>query len=139
MKAYFTSTDAISRELRARLFKLDGAGRTGALEVMGMIVRDRAVEAFTDAGLRVAPWRNKKDGTPATLVKTGALKKSYRVTATPRVVEIASDRPYALRHQLGDAQPGMPARPMLPVDAAGELPVQLKEDISAALWDYLEG
>jgi phage gpG-like protein len=136
MKALFTQRDAITPKLRALLRKLDGEGRRAALEIMGIIVRDWAVEAFTDATKRAAPWPNKKDGTPATLQLTHALIHSYRVEATPRVVEIASDRPYALTHQLGRG--AIPARPMLPL-IDGQLLPQVKADINAALDDYLNG
>ncbi len=135
MRAQFTQTDAISPALRKLIKKLDGSGREETLEVMGMVVRDWAVESFTDAGKRVKPWAPKADGTPATLQKTHALIHSYAVEATPRVVEITSDRPYAVYHQLGTIW--MDDRPMLPVDDGGELMPQVKEDINAALADYL--
>ncbi len=139
MKAQFTDKDGITPAIRDRIRKLEGAGRTAALEVMGIVVRDWAVQAFTDETMRAAPWPDKKDGTPATLQLTHALIHSYRVEARPRVVEIGSDRPYALTHQVGDDSRGMPARPMLPVTSSGELLPQVKEDISAALWEHLEG
>jgi phage gpG-like protein len=137
MKAFFTHKDAIGPELRERIRQLDGPGREETLEVMGLVVHARTIESFTDESSRVAPWPDKADGTPATLQLTHALRQSYRVVASPRVVEIGSDRPYALRHQLGDATPGMPARPMLPVDAGGELAPEVKRDIVEALGDHL--
>lgn len=140
MKATFTQRDAITPEIRRRLRKLDGAGKTGALEVMGIVVQTAAVESFTDETKRASPWPEKKDGTPATLQQTHALRQSYQraVVATPRVVEIGSDRPYALAHQLGRKEAGLPARPTLPVDARGELLPEVKEDILGALGDYLD-
>lgn len=135
MKASFTQKDAVTPALRKLIRKLDDNGRREALEVMGMVIRDWAVESFTDETKRVRPWVDKVDGTPATLQKTHALIRSYRVEPTPRVVVIASDRPYALAHQLGTTN--LPDRPMLPVDDAGELIPQAKEDAQSALWDYL--
>lgn len=139
MKATFTDRDAVTPGLRRLIRKLDGAGRQAALEIMGMVVRDWAVESFTDTTKRVRPWKDKKDGTPATLQVTHHLRESYQrgVRATPRIVEIGSDAPYALRHQMGDQNPGMPSRPMLPVSPDGELLAEVREEIAAALGDYL--
>jgi phage gpG-like protein len=59
-------------------------------------------QAFTNAALRAAPWAAKKDGSPATLYKRGALKRSIRIVeVTNTSVTWGSDRPYAAIHQLG--------------------------------------
>ena len=137
MKAQFTQKDAITPGLRARIRRLDGAGRTAAMEVMGIVVQTAAREAFTDESQRVAPWPAKNDGSEATLVETTALIHSLRVEATARVVEVGSDRVYALTHQLGDDSRGIPARPYLPV-VGGELTAQVREDIVSALGDWLD-
>lgn len=85
-----------------------------ALEAMGLEAVSLTKRAFTDSTLRPKAWAPKRDGTPATLRKSGALWQSIRVTSvTGYSVTWASDRRYAAIHQLGGKR--MPARPYFPI------------------------
>jgi phage gpG-like protein len=79
--------------------------------------------AFNQPALRPAPWKAKKDGSPATLKSREAtLWRSIRVVkAEAKRVRIGSDRPYAAIHQLGGKSRPMPARPYFPFYASGQL------------------
>jgi phage gpG-like protein len=103
--------------------------RKPILEAMGLEFVSLSKRAFTTPSLRPLPWRDKVDGTPATLRKSGALWQSIRVAeVTNDSVTAASDRPYAAIHQLGGEK--MPARPFFPV-LDGKLTPTAKERIGA--------
>jgi phage gpG-like protein len=95
--------------------------RKPILEAMGLEFVSLTKRAFTDPGLRPLPWRDKVDGTPATLRKSGAMWQSIRVAqVTNDSVTAASDRPYAAIHQFGGktgkgGKVTMPPRPFFPV------------------------
>ena len=157
MKATFTIKDGITPLVSRMTNKLDSAGRKKVMEVIGMAMRNWAMEAFTDAGKRPAGWKAKRDGTPSTLQGAGTpvLRRSLRIEATASEVTVGSDRPYALIHQVGGTitakaggalrfQSGgkrftvkkvtMPARPYLPVTASGAIMAGAAEDaMDAAL------
>lgn len=76
--------------------------RRPILEAMGLQLVSITVRAFRDASLRASTWPPKRDGSPATLYKRGALRQSIRITSVDnRAVNVGSDRPYAAIHQLG--------------------------------------
>lgn len=80
----------------------DIANRKPILQAMGAELQSITIRAFRDASLRALPWPPKKDGTNATLYKSGALKHSIRITkVTNDHVTVGSDRPYAAIQQLG--------------------------------------
>jgi len=84
------------------------------MEAMGSEFCSITKRAFTNPQLRPLPWANKRDGTPATLRKSGALWQSIRITdLTQTSVTGGSDRPYAAIHQLGGDK--MPMRPYFPI------------------------
>ena len=156
MKATLSIKDAISPAVHAMLVKSDGPGKKVILQVIGESLRNWAMEAFTDASMRPAPWKAKKDGSPSTLQgkNMGVLRRSLQVEATESTVTIGSDRPYARIHQEGGVirakgggalrfqgsdgkwymvkQVTMPARPYLPVGADGAIMPAAAEDAAEA-------
>jgi hypothetical protein len=52
-------------------------------------------------GQRPAAWPPRRDSTPATLYKTGALRHSLRLSVGPQSALVTTDRPYAAIHQFG--------------------------------------
>jgi len=91
------------------------------LEAMGAEAVSLTKRSFTDAALRPATWPAKRDGSAATLRKSGAMWQSIRITeVTGKSVAWGSDRVYAAIHQLGGktgkgGKVTMPARPFFPV------------------------
>jgi phage gpG-like protein len=72
------------------------------LEAMGTQLESLTKRAFNEPSLRPIAWKNKWDGSPATLRKNQLLVRSIRVTAlTNDSVTVASDRIYAAIQQLG--------------------------------------
>jgi phage gpG-like protein len=115
-----TIRDTLSPALKRQAAKIKD--RKPVLEAMGLEFVSLAKRAFSDASLRPSPWAPKRDGTPATLRKSGALWQSIRVAGTTNSeVTVASDRAYAAIHQFGgeikrgEHAIGMPARPYLPI------------------------
>jgi phage gpG-like protein len=92
--------DTLGPKLAGMLGRLKA--RSGLMMAIGEQVRAFARDAFTDPAKRVTPWPAKKDGSPATLRKSGALIGSPRLAAvTTDSVTVVSDRPYSAIHQLG--------------------------------------
>jgi phage gpG-like protein len=95
--------------------------------------------AFSDPALRPAAWPAlKRPRRPhALLVQTGALRESIRVLQTGGdTVAIGSALPYAAVHQFGSRQArgrggGIPARPFLPYDAAGQMTALARTRVNA--------
>lgn len=162
MKATLTVTDTITPQIRAMIKKLDGSGRQRVMEVIGVALRNWAMEAFTDPSMRPTPWKAKMDGSASTLQgKSPVLRRSLRVTATAKEAVIGTDRKYALIHQLGgvikakDAgalhfqsggkwftckQVTMPARPFLPVmPGGGIMPAAAEDAMDAAIAEITAG
>ncbi|HTJ78531.1 MAG TPA: phage virion morphogenesis protein [Rariglobus sp.] len=72
------------------------------LEAMGTQLESLTKRAFNEPSLRPAPWKNKWDGSPATLRKNQLLVRSIRITAlTDTSVTVGTDRIYAAIHQFG--------------------------------------
>jgi phage gpG-like protein len=137
--------------------KLDAAlHRLGPiLEAVGLEIVSLTQRAFSDASLRVAPWAPKRDGTPATLIKRGTLRRSVRITNIgDTTVTVGSDRVYAAIQQLGgtiEAPAGkklrftiggvtyfaqrvtIPARPFFPIDKSGNLSSLAQQRVGAVL------
>lgn len=92
--------DEVSPDLRRKAQAL--RDRQPVLEAMGEAIVNLTIDAFRNAALRALPWPLKKDGSPATLHKKGALVDSIRVVeVSNNSVTVGSDRPYAAIHQLG--------------------------------------
>jgi phage virion morphogenesis protein len=53
------------------------------------------------ASYRPAPWPNKKDGSTATLKKSGLLSQSFHLTVTDDQAIVSNPTPYAAIHQFG--------------------------------------
>lgn len=117
--------DTISPGL-SRLVK-NISDRKPILEAMGMELVSITKRAFSTPDLRPASWPPKKDGTAATLRKSGALWQSIRITdLTNTHVTVGSDRAYAAIHQLGSRKKigrgsGIPARPFFPFTPGGKM------------------
>ena len=142
--------------------------RRPILEAIGAELVSITVRAFRDDALRPAPWALRKDGSVATLYKSGALKHSIRViSVTNGSVTVGSDRPYAAIQQLGGqtkphdilakykaalAWPGaahpvtrvhhpgskIPARPFFPFRADGQLMPDTAAKIEAIIRAKIE-
>ena len=72
---------------------------------MGNVFKSITVGNFTSSGLqyRPIPWVAKKDGTPATLKRTGLLWHSFNLEVSDHGATLSNPTPYAARHQFGDA------------------------------------
>lgn len=107
--------DDVTRDLQRRIRKMQNPAPL--LRAIGVGLVGLTKEAFKNAALRPAPWKNKKDGSPATLrSREATLWRSIRVQSVSKSnVFIGSDRPYAAIHQLGGKSRPMPARPFFPV------------------------
>jgi len=132
------------------------------LESIGTEIVSITQQAFENESLRAAPWPPKRDGSPASLIKSGLLRESIRIINIGSTsVTVGSDRVYAAVHQLGsrEYQPGasvdiksrrvvvarygtttvyarrqnIPPRPFFPVDAAGNFTETASERISKVL------
>ena len=91
---------------------------------MGNIFKIISVGNFKSSGLqyRPIPWVAKKDGTPATLKKTGLLWHSFNLEVNDSGATLSNPTPYAAVHQFGSegmdysaTKKGMPPRPFYPV------------------------
>lgn len=108
------------------------------MEAMGLAVVALTKRAFSDATLRAAPWRRKKDGSPATLRKTGTLWRGPRITRLgSNFCRVGSDRKYAAVHQLGSRKrrgrgSGIPPRPHFPFTADGRPTPRCKRAVREA-------
>ena len=117
--------------------------RKPVLEAMGLEFVSITKRAFTNPALRPLPWRDKVDGTPATLRKSGAMWQSIRVTdVTDHSVTAGSDRAYAAIHQLGgktgrNHAATMPPRPFFPI-LNGKLTPEAKRLIEAVGHDKIK-
>jgi phage gpG-like protein len=90
------------------------------LEAVGLEVVSITQRAFRDESLRAAPWPAKRDGSPATLIESGALRQSIRVVEIgSTTVTVGSDRIYAAIHQLGGTIVPKPGKRALVFTAGG--------------------
>jgi phage gpG-like protein len=133
---------------------------------MGMAFKSISEGNFNSAGMqyRPAPWPAKKDGSPATLKKSGLLWHSFHLTVSDQGATLSNPTPYAARHQFGDrdyvagvkqgvvktkyanrrykgswqdvmsGSSGMPPRPFVPVDSSGRLTAAAYEVLKAAAY-----
>jgi phage gpG-like protein len=61
------------------------------------------------------PKDDKFEGGPATLIRSGQLRRSIYVSVTDNYAEVGSDVEYAAAHQFGYAPGNLPARPYFPI------------------------
>lgn len=144
-------------EVSPAFAKLDTAlHRLGPiLEAAGLEIVSLTQQAFHDSSVRVAPWAPKRDNSPATLIQSGVLRQSIRITNIGgTTVTVGSDRVYAAIHQLGgtiEAPPGrklkfsvggvtyfvqrvtIPPRPFFPIDKSGNLSSLAQRKVGAVL------
>ena len=93
------------------------ADKKPLLKAMGTSVVSLGRRAFTDAGLRPAKWkaRKNKSKTHPLLQDNQDLINSLRITRQGSDdVEVGSKTPYAAVHQLGSKKKNIPARPFFP-------------------------
>jgi phage gpG-like protein len=91
---------------------------------------------------RPSTWAPKKDGSPATLKKSGLLWHSFHLTVTNEKATLANPTPYAAVHQFGSNKKsghgsGIPPRPFYPV-LNGKLTPAAEEKIGAAMKREIE-
>lgn len=125
------------------------------LEAIGLEVVSITQRAFTDSSLRVTPWAPKRDGSAATLIQSGVLRQSIRITQIGgSTVTVGSDRIYAAIQQLGGTivpksgktlvfksggvtyfakKVTIPPRPFFPIDKAGNLSSLAQRKIAGVL------
>lgn len=110
--------------LRPQLAKLQAAGKdtTPVMRSMGNVFKSITEGNFNSVGAqhRPAPWPAKKDGTAATLKKSGLLWHSFHLTVGKNLATLSNPTPYAAHHQFGSSKAtgrgsGLPARPFYPV------------------------
>jgi phage gpG-like protein len=114
---------------------------------------------FKSAEYRTASWPAKKDGTPATLQKSGTLSRAFHLTVTNTRATVSNPMVYAAIHQFGakdhqagsqigsvtlknrhgiqthavmSGSKGIPPRPFFPVDSSGHLTPKSEAVIRAA-------
>lgn len=118
---------------------------------MGTTFLSLTMGNFKSADYRPRPWPAKKDGTPATLQKSGTLSRAFHLTVSNTAATVANPMVYAAIHQFGGIIKGnpwlrfqyapgkwatvsqitIPARPFFPVEA-GKLTPTAEEKIKAA-------
>lgn len=107
---------AITRMIRAA----SGPQRRAMLRAMGTTFMSITQGNFNQVGAsyRPTPWAAKKDGSPATLKKSGLLAQSFHLEVTDSFAKVSNPTVYAATHQFGrDWGRGsrIPARPFFPV------------------------
>jgi len=92
---------------------------------------DRGFDTKTDPNGR--PWAPDKNPKSNLLERTGALRRSIKVTVEGSGLVVRSELPYADPINLGTYK--MPARGFVPV---GELPAEWRREIDEAVARYIE-
>lgn len=94
-------TNTIATDLQARLMRV--RNRQPILRAMAEAGVQLTKLAWHDSSARPTPWANKKDGSPATLIKTSRMKRSPRMVRLigNGGVVFGSDATYYAIHQLG--------------------------------------
>ena len=102
------------------------------LRTMGTTFLSITMGNFNDAGASYRPsaWKNKKDGTPSKLQKSGTLARSFHLSVTRAAATVSNPTIYAATHQFG--RDAIPARPFFPVDESGHLTPKAENLIARA-------
>ena len=149
-------------ELSPRLRALNGklTDLRPSLEAAGLQIVSITQRAFRDASLRAAPWAPKADGSPATLIQSGTLMRSIRITKLQSAsVAVGTDRVYAAIQQFGGEivpkngkvlvwqkadgtkvfakKVKLPPRPFFPITPDGKLTSLAQTKVKQAILDSL--
>ena len=149
-------------ELSPRLRALSGklTDLRPSLEAAGLQIVSITQRSFRDASLRAAPWAPKADGSPATLIQSGTLLRSIRITKLLAAsVAVGTDRIYAALQQFGgEIKPvnakvlvwttkegkkvfakrvKVPPRPFFPITPDGKLTSLAQTKVKQAILDSL--
>jgi phage gpG-like protein len=115
-----------------------GNNTTPVMRSMGNVFKSITEGNFNSAGAgyRPADWPAKKDGSPATLKRSGLLWHGFHLTVTKDTANLSNAAPYAAVHQFGSAKTtgrgsGILARPFYPV-INGNLTPAAQEKIAEA-------
>lgn len=136
-------------QLRTALERLAGRVRDASpvMEDIARALRNHTEDAFQDERSPFGPaWADLKPATKQRRAKrghwpgpilqvTGGLAASVSSAAGADWASVGAAKVYAATHQFG--RDTIPARPFLPVDAAGNLPDTLRREILAILTDAL--
>ena len=118
---------------------------------MGTTFLSLTMGNFKTADYRPTPWKEKRDGSPATLQKSGTLSRSFHLAVTDKGATVSNPMVYAAIHQFGGIIKGNPwlrfqwapgrwatvasvtitPRPFFPV-LAGKLTAKAEDKIRAA-------
>lgn len=137
------------RALRATLDRLlaRASDMQPVMEDVARALRNHTEDAFQDERSPFGPaWADLKPATkqrraksghwPGSILQvTGGLAASVSSAAGADWASVGAAKVYAATHQFG--REAIPARPFLPVDAAGNLPDTLRTEILAILTDAL--
>ena len=83
---------------------------------MGTTFMSLTMGNFKNEDYRPTAWPAKKDGSPATLQKSGTLSRAFELTVSKTAATVSSSPIYAAVHQLGSrGRQNIPARPYYPV------------------------
>lgn len=154
--------DTLGPALAKAVQELEGAQRDVLAVSIANLIHSQAKRAFPEPELRPTEWAAKKDGTPATLVKTGSMLDLLHVEGA----SIVNAKPYAAIHQFGGttkphvirarvakalAVPGrgvfksvqhpgsvIPARPFIPIDADGNLTPTAQDEVNELIKARIE-
>lgn len=119
-----------------------------AMEDIARALRNHTEDAFeAERSPFGAPWADLKPATKQRRAKrghwpglilqdNGGLAASISSAVGPHWAEVGAGTEYAATHQFGRG--AIPARPFLPITAAGALPDTLRAEILDILADYLE-
>lgn len=127
--------DDLTPSLRQIQAALTGEGKRRVLRGMAKEFWNIARGNFgVNKANRPTPWpplapsyikklKAKSFGTPLvpTLLRSGSLLNSIRMTADQHSATVWTDNPHAATHQFGDSSRNIPARPFFPVDSNGNL------------------
>ncbi len=126
--------DGISPELARKAAAL--RDRKPILEAMGLQLVSITKRAFSDPGLRPAPWAARKKPASHSLLRlSGAMWQSIRISDLNNCqVTVGSDRIYAALQQLGSGKgsgrgSGVPARPFFPFTKSGVMTATAEDKI----------
>ena len=132
-------TTGIEREIESRMTEI----KTGVQDSMANAFATMIHQNFgADGSSRPAEWLpltskyaiayHDGDTTP-TLILSGDLQASIQITeGNPEFSEVFTNNEYAAKHQWGDRENNLPARPFFPITSDGELTPQAMDVVVAA-------
>lgn len=93
-----TAVRALLARARAAVARPEPVLRAAGTTLLSLILGNFSAHG---AGFRPAPWPPKKDGSPATLKKSGTLSSSFQLSVSATAATISNPMPYAALHQFG--------------------------------------